>query len=103
MKVKVLMLASLCVLMFSSPLPAFSWCGNFSSACGERDTFGDAFRMARDSQILNPQARNNLDPVEGLSGPMSKKTYDNHLESCGNNAAGTRQSMGFAPLLIGGM
>ncbi len=104
MKVKILILASLCVLMFSSPLPVFSWwCGNFCSAHGERDTFGDSFRMARDSQILNPGAHHNLDPVEGMSGKTSQKALENYLDSCGNRGTGTQGAKGFVPLLSGGM
>jgi hypothetical protein len=30
--------------------------------------YGDSFRMARDNQILNPEASDNLEVVEGLNG-----------------------------------
>lgn len=104
MKVKILIPAFLCALVFSSPLPALSWwCGNFCSAHGERDTFGDSFRMARDSQILNPRAHHNLDPVEEMTGKMSRKVHENYLESCGNGRAATQRATGFVPLITGGM
>ncbi len=32
------------------------------------NTYGESFRAARDNQILNPEASNNLELVEGLDG-----------------------------------
>lgn len=36
--------------------------------------YGEALRAARDNQILNPNAPENLDPVEGLDGTAGAKS-----------------------------
>jgi hypothetical protein len=60
----------------------------------ERDTFGDAFRMARDGQILDPDAGLNLEPVEGLEGRAAEGIHEKYIESLGKKAGGWRAAAG---------
>ncbi len=71
-----------------------------------RDTFGDAYRIARDNQVLNPDAALNLDSGEGLDGQAAENIYEKYVDSfkkpqgggCGGTSFG-----GFVPLIGGTM
>ncbi len=102
MKARFLMLVPLALILLSSPVLSDSYGPYFPCDCPQRDTYGDAFRMARDSQILNPDAGLNLEPVEGLDGPAAERVYGNYLEGFkkkgGGGGGGT---VGFVPLITG--
>jgi len=57
------------------------------SGCGPRETmlsrnWGNSFESAKQSQILNPEAGRNLEPVVGLDGlSLRKKGIDSSLRS----------------------
>lgn len=57
------------------------------AGCTKRPTtlgpdYGLAYTMARDHQILNPDAENNLDPVQGLEdGKAAKLTMERYRSS----------------------
>jgi hypothetical protein len=77
MQIRVSVTVLFAVLLLGSPVLAdFSdlFCCHYT-----RDTFGDAFRSARDNQILNPNAAGNLDPVEGLNGQAANLIYEKYL------------------------
>lgn len=42
---------------------------------------GKAFYHARDMQILNPAAEDNLDPVVGMEGPVAATAMDTYQKS----------------------
>jgi hypothetical protein len=55
------------------------------SGCGPRETmlsrnWGNSFESAKQSQILNPEAGKNLDPVFGLDGPASGNTMEKYRQ-----------------------
>jgi hypothetical protein len=55
------------------------------SGCGTRETmlaknWGNSFESARQSQILNPGAGKNIDPVVGLDGPASGNSMEKYRE-----------------------
>ena len=55
------------------------------SGCGTRETmlnrnWGNSFESAKQSQILNPEAGKNLDPVVGLDGPASGNTMEKYRQ-----------------------
>ena len=77
MQIRVSVTVLFVVLLLGSPaLADFSYWSCYYS----RDTFGDAFRAARDNQILNPDAAGNLDPVEGFDGQAAALTYEKYVE-----------------------
>jgi type IV pilus biogenesis protein CpaD/CtpE len=43
--------------------------------------FGSSVRLALAQQTLNPQARNNRSPVNGLDAQAAKSVYDNYQRS----------------------
>jgi hypothetical protein len=43
--------------------------------------FGSSVKLALAQQTLNPQARNNRDPVTGLDAQAAKSVYDNYQRS----------------------
>jgi hypothetical protein len=45
------------------------------------EKFGDAVRLARAQQTLNPNASKNNDPVLGIEGRNGKSIYERYLES----------------------
>lgn len=102
MKKRFPMFVPLALILLCSPVLADSYGPYFRCDCPQRDTYGDAFRMARDGQILNPDAGLNLDPVEGLEGPAAKKVYDNYIETFTTKAGGGGGgTVGFVPLISG--
>lgn len=42
------------------------------------ENFGDAFRTARDNQILHPEASGNLEPVTGVDGPATATAIERY-------------------------
>lgn len=42
--------------------------------------FGTSFRLAVANQVLNPDAAENLAPVEGMSGDVAHKVYERYLK-----------------------
>lgn len=108
MNARWMILVPVMVLLVGSPVLAGSYGPYFPCfpCAGEqqKDTFGDAFRMARDSQFLNPDAASNLDPVVGLDAKAAKKVHDNYIEGFGKKQSGGRGgTVGFVPLLGGGL
>ena len=43
--------------------------------------WGRSFEMARYNQTLNPEASENLDPVEGLAGPVGERVVTRYEKS----------------------
>lgn len=43
--------------------------------------FGDSLRLTRAQQTLNPDARLNSAPVNGLDGPAARSAYDSYQRS----------------------
>jgi hypothetical protein len=83
-------------MIASSALADPWWCFK----CCQRDTFGEAFRSARDSQILYPGNCSNVEPVEGMDGQAAETAYGKYLDSfnqssCGNGSG----TVGFVPLV----
>ncbi len=109
MNVRLMILVPVMLLLLCSPALADSYGTYFPCfPCygdQQKDTFGDAFRMARDSQILNPDAASNLDPVVGLEGQAAKKVHDNYIDGFGKKqgSGGRGGTVGFVPLLTGGL
>jgi len=59
--------------------------------------FGRSLKTAKSSQILNPKAEKNLEPVDGLDGPASNKimkAYRKGFENTGSKASGGATSLG---------
>ncbi|NLI32779.1 MAG: hypothetical protein GX422_08365 [Deltaproteobacteria bacterium] len=104
MKVTVLLLVPLALVLLGSPVLSDSYGPYFQCYPPERDTFGDAFRMARDGQILDPDAGLNLEPVEGLEGRAAEGIHEKYIESLGKKAGGGGGggTVGFVPLITGG-
>ena len=42
------------------------------------EDFGNSYRYAKETQILNPQAGNSLEPLEGISGRASQYNIDRY-------------------------
>ena len=60
-----------------------------SSACTtflERD-YGNSFRIAKERQILNPGAGENLEPVEGMDGETAKEALNNSRGGCNDDSS----------------
>jgi len=55
--------------------------------------FGSSVRFAQSQQTLNPQAKNNRDPVGGMDAAAARSAYDNYQRSF---AAPEAQSTGFS-------
>lgn len=59
----------------------------FSAGCASTTTpnydrhFGEAVRMARAQQTINPDASKNADPVAGLDGPGAKEAIGRYQDS----------------------
>ena len=88
------------LLMSSSALA----CDYFFSHCyAPRDTFGDAFRAARDNQIMNPEAVCNVRPAKGLNGQAAAVIYDKYLNNLQKPSGGSGggASLGGSVPLIG--
>lgn len=56
-------------------------------AVGQRESrldknWGRSFESARYSQILNPEAEKNLEPVKGLGGPVAERIMEGYT-GCG--------------------
>ena len=56
------------------------------SGCANKETklernWGTSFESAKQSQILNPEAEKNIDPVAGLDGQAAKITIDKYRTS----------------------
>ncbi len=47
--------------------------------------YGKSYRMARDGQILNPQASKNLQPVTGISGEAAAASGERYSQSFGKS------------------
>ena len=61
------------------------------------ENFGEAFRAARDNQILHPEASRNLNPVPSLDGPAVGKAmerYRKHFDKPPYEVKVTEQSGG---------
>lgn len=102
MKARFMILVAVMLFLIDSPALADSYgpyfqcfpCYNEQQA----DTFGDAFRMARDSQIVNPHAAANLDPVVGLEGQAAKNIHDKYIDGFSKKAeGGGGVTVNFAP------
>lgn len=102
MKLKLLLLVLLAVVLIGSPVLSDSYGPYFQCHPPERDTFGDAFRMARNGQILDPDAGLNLEPVEGLEADAAERVHEKYLESLAKKAGGGGGgTVGFVPLITG--
>ena len=44
------------------------------------ENYGEAFRTARDNQILHPEASGNLEPVTGVDGPATATAIERYRE-----------------------
>ncbi|NLI81244.1 MAG: hypothetical protein GX443_06095 [Deltaproteobacteria bacterium] len=106
MQARCVLTVAVFLFLLVSPALAGSYGPYFPCTPPERDTFGDAFRMARDSQVLNPDASSNLDPVKGLEGRVAEKIHEKYVDALGKKMGGGTGSggtVGFVPLLTGGM
>ncbi len=64
--------------------------------------FGKSYNMAKQGQILNPDASKNLKPVTGLSGKAAAANEEKYLNSFGKAPDG--QSKGYVvPMIPAGM
>jgi hypothetical protein len=55
----------------------FGGCARNGSSRVEED-FGNSFRQAKESQILNPEAAKNIDPVTGFDAKAAQATLDKY-------------------------
>jgi hypothetical protein len=66
----------------------------FSAGCAHygalEDDFGKSYRMARDGQILNPEASKNLTPVTGLNSKAADAAVNKYIDSF--SKGGTEQA-----------
>lgn len=95
MKGKTALMAIVVMLMLVAFSPsAFAGCCCFSCPdwlcgcqCVPREDFGQAYKMAVDDQILNPYARNDLTPVEGIDGRAAVNIMKAYIDSFKPQAA----------------
>jgi hypothetical protein len=66
----------------------------FFNTCEPRHDFGRAYSLARSSQILNPDAENNLEPVEGINGRAAAGIMQKYVDSLIKTQATQSQSGG---------
>jgi hypothetical protein len=104
MKMRGLLAVPLLVMLLASTVLAGSaYCCSWFCPEYRRswDTFGEAFRTARNNQILNPDAHLNQEPVEGLDGFVAERVYIKYLESFTRQpgGAGGAGPVGFVPLV----
>ncbi len=99
MKKKILLAIPLVVLLLSSMALADPYGSYFYDYC-RKDTFGESFRHARDAQILNPDARFNLNPVEGQNGWAAEAGYRKYIGSFSQQKGASESgTVGFVPMV----
>jgi hypothetical protein len=83
MKFKAAIIILLLVICNSSALAGccFYFTDCFCCTCEPRDDFGRAYTLARSSQILNPGAEANLEPVEGINGRAAANLMQKYVNS----------------------
>jgi hypothetical protein len=66
-----------CAISVLAALGAIAGCATQSKV--ERD-FGTSLRLAVANQVLDPEAGENLTPVEGMSGDVAQKVYERFVK-----------------------
>ena len=66
------------------------------------EDFGNSYRYAKESQILNPQAGNSLEPLEGLSGLPGQYTGERYQKMFEKPAFAEKKGGGGKIIFSGG-
>lgn len=77
----------------------------FTAGCAHygalEDDYGKSFNTAKDGQILNPKASNNLEPVTGLNGKAMEAIMNKYIESFSKKSSEQPAQQGFTLTPVG--
>jgi hypothetical protein len=67
----------------------------------KRDNFGDAFKSARDNQILHPESIRNRECIKGVDGPGVQRAYMGYIGTFGGppKKSGSENSFQLLPVV----